>query len=174
MSGEADGTPMAARGRGLKERTRRGHDEMWNPGDWGRMRDFFAGDIVVHTPTDRVPLRGHGQVTELFTMLQTAFPDRYIVIEDMIEEGDKVAVRWVLRGTHTGSYFGFPPTGRRVEVEELAVYRYADGLVAELWLMPNVMGSMQQLGLLPEGPPPRALLAVMGAVRRLRALLPGS
>lgn len=152
-----------------KAQLRRALDVMWSGNDYSSAHQFYAADVVVHTQHEPEPLRGREALRELHRLLHVAFPDFHITIEDMIRDGDEVAVRWTVRGTHRGDYFGIPPTGRPVEVEEVAIFRFEGELAKELWLMPNLLGAMEQLGV-PSRPPPRVLLRVMGAAERIRGL----
>jgi steroid delta-isomerase-like uncharacterized protein len=152
-----------------KAQLRRALDVMWSGNDYSLADQFYAADVVVHTQHEPEPLRGREALRELHRLLHVAFPDFHVTVEDMVRDGDEVAIRWTVRGTHLGDYFGIPPTGRRVEVEEIAMFRFEGTLATELWLMPNLLGSMQQLGL-PARPAPPALLALFGAAERLRRL----
>lgn len=144
-----------------------GIEEMWQRKNLAAMGRYFATDVVAHSPIHPRPLRGHQETAELFELIQTAFPDCTVEINDMIGEGDKVAVRWTIRGTHTGEYVGFPPTGRRVAWREVVIYRFADGKAQELWLMPNVAGVMQQIGAVPDEPLPPPVVRLMNGLQRL-------
>jgi hypothetical protein len=63
-----------------------------------------------------------------------AFQDLRMSVQEMIAEGDKVAVVWTFQGTHTGSgYEGLPPTGTRVEVRGITIWRIVDGRIVEEW-----------------------------------------
>jgi predicted ester cyclase len=70
-------------------------------------------------------------------------------ILDMIAEGDKVAVRYTVEGTHEGDLFGVPPTGRRVSIESITVERVSDGKIREHWRVTDTLDMMQQLGAIP-------------------------
>jgi len=81
-----------------------------------------------------------------------AFPDLHVTIHDMIAEGDSVAVRWSFSGTHTGDMPGEPPipaTGKKIEVQAMAVHRVAGDKLAETWVNFDVMGMLMQLGVIP-------------------------
>src|SRR5215204_4283902 len=86
-----------------------------------------------------------------------AFPDSRNVVEDVIAEGDRVAARWTTRATHKGEFAGISPTDRTVEVAWFAVFRLADGKVAESWdtYSPELL---QQLGARPSGLGPQQVL----------------
>jgi steroid delta-isomerase-like uncharacterized protein len=60
-----------------------------------------------------------------------AFPDLTCTIEELIAEGDKVAYRWTMRGTHQGEIEGIAPTGRAVEVSGITIVRLEDGKIVE-------------------------------------------
>ncbi len=78
---------------------------------------------------------------------EAAFPSYELVGEDIIAEGDKVVVRFRVRGTHLGTYMGLAPTGRRIDAPGIIIYRIADGKIVEHWLQVDAMTVMQQLGL---------------------------
>jgi SnoaL-like polyketide cyclase len=75
--------------------------------------------------------------------------DARVVIPDMIAEGDKVAVRYTIEGTHEGDLFGVPPTGQRVSIESFTVERVSDGKIREHWRVTDTLDMMQQLGTIP-------------------------
>lgn len=75
-----------------------------------------------------------------------AFPDRQDHITAMLAEGDKVWMRFNLRGTHQASFYGFPPTGRRVEMPEIGIMRFAGGQWVESWYFGDELGILLQLG----------------------------
>src|SRR5215203_1486449 len=70
-------------------------------------------------------------------------------ILDMIAEGDKVAVRYTVEGTHEGELLGVPPTGRRVSIESFTVERVSDGRIREHWHVTDTLDMMQQMGAIP-------------------------
>ena len=67
------------------------------------------------------------------SMFHSAMPDLRVVIEDMIAEGDKVATRYSLEGTHEGELFGAPPTGTRLSIKSITVERVSEGKIREHW-----------------------------------------
>jgi steroid delta-isomerase-like uncharacterized protein len=78
-----------------------------------------------------------------------AFGDIHHVIEDVFASDDRVAVRFVLHGTHTGSFFGLPPTGRAITVAANVVMHVARGKIANLMGIFDEAGLLRQLGVLP-------------------------
>jgi predicted ester cyclase len=76
-------------------------------------------------------------------------PDLRVIVEDMVAEGDKVAVRYTLEGTHEGELFGVPPTGQRLSIKSISVERVSDGTIREHWRITDTLDMMQQLGVVP-------------------------
>lgn len=97
---------------------------------------------------------GPGGSDWLRAELQTwaaAFPDLEIRIDDTIAQGDRVALRMWLRGTHTGTFAGIPASGRRFEVRSTDVVRIVDGRIAEAWPLYDLAGLLVQVGARPVG-----------------------
>jgi steroid delta-isomerase-like uncharacterized protein len=109
---------------------------------------IISPDFHDHTnpPGMQHGLEGHLAIVSLF---RNSFPDMQWTIDDMIGEGDKVAIRTTLRATHQGEFFGIPPTGRQVTVTGIHILRIADGKIAEHWGNNDDLGMMQQLGVAP-------------------------
>ena len=80
------------------------------------------------------------------TRIRTAFPDWHERVLDVFGSADKVASRYVSTGTHQGTFWGIAPTGRRIEIEEISIFRIAGGRVAEQWCMFDELARLQQLG----------------------------
>jgi predicted ester cyclase len=81
-------------------------------------------------------------------ILLQAFPDLQITVEDMVAEGDKVAVRWRLRATHQGEFMGIPPTGNQVTMTGIDINRLEGGRLVERWGNEDMLGLLQQLGVM--------------------------
>ena len=80
------------------------------------------------------------------------FKDARFDIDEMIEAGDRVVVRWTSRGTHTGSFAGLPPTQKKVEVRGISIYRLKDGKIIETRNMADIFGMLTQLGAIGQKP----------------------
>ena len=78
-----------------------------------------------------------------------AYPDSRFPIDDVIAEGDKVAIRHSLRGTHQAAFQSIPATGKQVKVSAIATFRVVNGKIAETWLDADILGMLQQLGAIP-------------------------
>ncbi len=135
---------------------RRVAEEVFNQGNLSVVDELFASDYVLHDPGVPVgELRGPEAFKEQWvSMFRTAFPDLQMTIEDQVAEGDKVASRYVGRGTHQGELMGISPTNKQVEVTGTITSRFADGKIVEEWNNFDTMGMMQQLGVV--SPPEQA------------------
>ena len=109
---------------------------------------LFDANVVLHDPTP-VQVGGAQVLKETFAGLLRAFPDLHVSVKDMIEEGDKVVCRSSVTVTHTGEYMGLPATGKTVTFSEIFIFRFASGLVAEVWGIVDGVAQMKQLGMLP-------------------------
>lgn len=109
--------------------------------------EIVAGDYVGHTPPSDI--HGPEGAKQFEAMLHEAFPDMQVTVEDQIAEGDKVVTRWTCRGTHRGEFQGMPPTGKRMTMSGMTIFRIANGKLVEGWNNPDLLGVLQQLGAVP-------------------------
>jgi predicted ester cyclase len=127
-------------------------ESLINAQDLDAALSLFSPDYVDHTPSVGLPPGIEG-VRAFHTMQFAAFPDRRTTSLDMIAEGDKVVHRLSGEFTHQGMFLGIPPTGRHVTWSCIDIWRIADGKIVEHWVEADMMGLMQQLGLIPSLPP---------------------
>jgi steroid delta-isomerase-like uncharacterized protein len=111
---------------------RRVFEEVIPSGDAAAMRDLMAPDFLDHDPLPGQPAGAAGGEYVVRTM-HGAHPDLRFTVDDLVAEGDRVAIRWTLRGTHTGPLLGRPPSHQPVELAAIVVFRVADGRIAERW-----------------------------------------
>lgn len=130
---------------------RRFFEEVWSTGDLSRRDEFLAAGYRGHIAGAAAPIDRDGW-TGWFQGFRTGFPDARFTVEDMIAEGDRVAARLTMRGTHLGPMNGVPPTGRTVVVSGMSIERVAEGRIVEGWNENDALGLLQQLGVVP--PPP--------------------
>ncbi len=123
-------------------------EEVWNKGDLAAVDRYFAPDYVDHTP---FPGQGPGPegYRQVVTAIREAFPDLHLTLGDILGEGDKVAFRYTMEGTHQGDFMGIPPTGKPFSVGGMIFARVAEGKAAERWANLDTLGMMQQLGVVP-------------------------
>jgi steroid delta-isomerase-like uncharacterized protein len=120
-------------------------------GDLGAADALLAPDFSLHVP---LPAPGPGieAMNTIITACRAAFHGLHVTIEDMTADGDRVTCRFTARGVHDGEFMGLPPTGKRIAMTGIEIFRVRDGKIAELWGEANLMGLMQQLGILPGAP----------------------
>ncbi|MGD2147207.1 MAG: ester cyclase [Anaerolineae bacterium] len=80
---------------------------------------------------------------------EAAVPHYELIEEDMVAEGDRVAVRTTFKGTHEGEFFGVAPTGKDVTMPIMLIYRLPGDMIVEHWMVADLLGLMQQLGAAP-------------------------
>lgn len=98
-----------------------------------------------------MPLMDKNAAAGSFGAFLSAFPDIAHTIEEMIAEGDRVGCRLVVTGTHQADLMGIPPTGRRIEIRSINIFRLRDGLIVDQRINSDGMGMLQQLGVIPAG-----------------------
>jgi steroid delta-isomerase-like uncharacterized protein len=134
------------------ERFRRFHDAI-NARDVELMSntidELADPDVIVHTPLP-VQTTGADTLKQAMAMLLRAFPDIHLTVEDVVADGAKVVGRNAFGGTHQGEYMGLPPTGKSFAIEEIVIFRFSGGRIAETWAVVDVLSQMRQLGAIPE------------------------
>lgn len=134
-----------------KEIIRRFVNDVFNEKRLDRIDDYMAENYVEHTPAAPEAIKGRGSIREHYAGTHTAFPDFEVRIEDLIAEGNKVVQRSQQVGTHEGEFMNVPPTENRINVSGIVIYQIEDGKIVESWVQADMMGMMQQLGVL-DGP----------------------
>jgi steroid delta-isomerase-like uncharacterized protein len=123
-------------------------ETVWNQQQLDRAEDLVAPDFLDHAP---LPGQAPGLegAKRKWAMYLNAVPDLRVAIEDLVAEGDRVAVRRSYEGTHQGELLGIPATGRQLRVGGISIFRLAEGKVTEHWEQLDRLALMQQLGVIP-------------------------
>jgi steroid delta-isomerase-like uncharacterized protein len=111
--------------------------------------ELISPDAVFHVPGRPEPMRGPAGYLAIIGMMRGGFPDIQWTLEEVIAEGDKVAARFTMRGTHRGAFFGVPPTGKTIAVQAMNFYRLSGGQFVEERGQPDLLGLLQQIGAVP-------------------------
>lgn len=117
--------------------------EIWSEGRVELIPDIYTADFTGHFPAG--PVHGHDGIRGRVLAHRQAFPDWTEQIEDVVFEGERIAIRFTSTGTNLGPFQGMPPTGNPVRITELAMYRLADGKIAEQWVFPDLRSMEAQL-----------------------------
>jgi predicted ester cyclase len=92
-------------------------------------QDAPDNELLPHDP----PAKLIDTFKETFSEARESFPDLSITVEDVMAEGDRVVALVVMRGTHRGEFQGIAPTGKRVDVKAIDMFRISGGKIVEHW-----------------------------------------
>ncbi|ELZ02150.1 ester cyclase [Natrialba aegyptia] len=129
-----------------KRLVRRIPEEIFAKGDLDLLDELYSEDAVERNAMGTH--QGRPEIRESYNSFLTAFPDVSQTVENIVAEGDLVAVRITSRGTHTGELGGIEPTGKEIEVQQMFFARIEDGVIAERWFLPDNLSLLQQLGVI--------------------------
>ncbi len=128
-----------------KRLVRRQFEELINNKNLTVIDADMADDFIdLEAPPGLAP--GLEGVRQYISGLHQNCPDLYVTIEDIIAEGDRVVVRNTWQGTHVGSLFGIPPTGKSFVLKGIVIFRIRDDRICERWATLDRLGLQQQLG----------------------------
>jgi steroid delta-isomerase-like uncharacterized protein len=126
-----------------REVVRRFLEDVWSRGDLDACDQLINADHVHHFGARDI--RGPTGVKALVAGLRQTFPDLHIDVDDLIAEGEKVAVRMTLRGTDRGGFMGQAPTDNSVSYEAVDFFRVVNGKLIERWGVVDALTLRQQL-----------------------------
>lgn len=125
-------------------------EEVWNKRRAEAIDEMFDCEGVAHGLVDQSgnELCGPEGFKPFFQSFLDAFPDLHVTVEDVISEGDKVAARCTVTGTHVGEGIGVAATGRPVTFSGMCMVRVRDGKIVEAWNNFDFMMMFQQIGVM--------------------------
>ena len=132
-----------------KATIRRHVEEVFNKGKLAVADEIISPDYIYHGPVGE--FKGPEGFKQMVTIARQAFPDIHFVIDDVVAEGDKVAVRYTLTGTFKGEFMGIAPTGKKIKETSAYFYRFKDGKEVEALPFTDMLSFYQQLGVKPPG-----------------------
>lgn len=127
-----------------KRNVRRIPEEVAEKRNIDYLDEIFDEDMIDHSPLGET--RGREALKATSETLLEAFPDLSVTVEEVVAEGDTVVLRVTQRGTHEGEFMGIEPTGREFEIGITTTHHLKDGKVVERWVQPDMLGLLQQLG----------------------------
>ena len=121
--------------------------ERWNAGDLRGYLELYAENAVLHGyPGVEPELDG---IRTFYEAFWEAFPGSHLVFEDVLADGERLAVRFRVEGTHGGEFHGIPATGRSFSLEGITIIHCADGKCVERWSQADLTGLMSDLSVPP-------------------------
>ena len=127
---------------------RRMTEEFYNQGNVESAERFFADTYMHHDPASP-QVRDRDGLKEVLRAFLTGCPDLHITIDQLLAEGDTVTKRWTYHATRTSDLAGLPPTGKRITMSGLELFRLEGGKIVECWLGYDNLSLMHQLGVMP-------------------------
>jgi steroid delta-isomerase-like uncharacterized protein len=129
-----------------KAAMRRFFEDVYNKGNPSALDELAAPDFVSHDRGN--PTHDRDGVKQIVSAIRGAFPDVHFTADDVLAEGDRVAARFTMTGTHRGDFMGVPATGKPIVVTGIDIVRFSDGKAVEHWHEWSGMELLQQLGVM--------------------------
>jgi predicted ester cyclase len=134
-----------------KATVRRWSEELWGKGTLTVADEIIAPEYVRHDPGDPFPARGPDDVKRIVSMMRSMLPDFRIEVEAVVAEGNLVVSRYTAIATDTRGYMGKAPTGKTIRTGAMQMFRFNDdGKIVESWAARDDLGTLRQLGHLPQ------------------------
>jgi predicted ester cyclase len=131
-----------------KALVRRIFEEGLNQNKPGVFDELLAPNFVIYDPPPGLPQDREG-FRQLIEMFRAAFSDLHVTFEAEFADGDYVIHRGYTTGTHKGEFMGIPATGKQVKINSLDIWHVVNGKAVENWVQLDMLGLMQQLGVVP-------------------------
>lgn len=131
-----------------KQAIRRLTDELWNKGNLDICDEMYASNCSFHQPPFQID--GVAGMKALVSDLRRAQPDMHMDVQEVLCDGDMCAARWTSGGTPTGEFRGMPATGRSYVMTGMTMAKFDGDRIAEEWTNYDMLGALQQAGIVPE------------------------
>ncbi len=131
-----------------KNAARRYNEEVWGKGNLDVIDEVFADNYRYLNPPPQMRPTKEG-FKEWVRYFRSAFNVLGTTVDDIVADGDKVAVRWTTRIRHGGEAFGIPATNKETTLSRIHILRFENGKVVEEWAEADRLGMMQRLGVIP-------------------------
>lgn len=124
-------------------------DHAFTGNDTATIDELCDPQLVDHNPAPGAPPTLEGFKATI-AGYKAAFPDlEFAELGDIVWDGDTVATRWTVNGTHEGEMMGIAPSGKRISVEGMNFYQLKEGRITDVWTQFDGVGMLQQLGVMP-------------------------
>jgi len=124
---------------------RQWYQELWNKWNIGVADELLTADYRLRLSGVPAPFDREG-AKQVVSMFSTTFPDLQHTVDEMIGDGDAIAARWTVRGTHRGDFQGIAATGNAVQLSGTTIHHMSGGKIDETWLTFDNLDLLQQLG----------------------------
>ena len=121
--------------------------DAWSKGDMEAFKEVAAPEYVWHAPSGTTKPKSLEETIGIGKMVHKSFPDAMFSIEEIFAVGDRVIVRYIMRGTQQGELEGIPATGKKIEMSGIMIHRLENGKVVEDREEYDRLGRMEQLGM---------------------------
>lgn len=122
----------------------RSERELWSKGDLAVADELYSPKYVCHFVVGP-EWKGLKGIKDAVANHRRSFPDWHEKVDDIVAEGNEVVIRFTSTGTQLGEFQGIAPTGRKVQIQEMAIFRLSHGKIIEQWGMPDIHGLLAQL-----------------------------
>jgi steroid delta-isomerase-like uncharacterized protein len=112
-------------------------------------KELISAEAKFFVPSQAKPLYGPTGYLNIINMMRSGFSDIQWELEDMVAENNKIAARFIMRGTHNGPIFGVPATFRTIEVKAVNFYKFHNDQIIEEFGQPDLLNLLQQIGAIP-------------------------
>jgi len=119
----------------------------WNAGQYEAYLNFYAADVILHGFAPGLP-PGREGARAFYSVIWAAYPNSQITVQGIITEGELLACRFSLTGVQQGVFMGVPPQGQSIQVDGQTTMRFSGGKCAERWNQTDMLGWLQQLGVI--------------------------
>ncbi len=127
-----------------KQLIRRYYEEMWNPWNFSAADDILT-DAIVFRGSLGVETKGREAFRKYMKLVRATFPDFHNTIQELVAEGDTVVARLTYHGTHRGEMFGIAGSQKKITYAGTAIFKIADGRVAEGWVLGDRLSLLEQI-----------------------------
>jgi steroid delta-isomerase-like uncharacterized protein len=124
--------------------------ELWNTGNAEVVGRLYADHVKRYDPNRPEPIRGPQEIARYVAEVRAGYPDFKLEVNEMIAEGDRLAIHWTVTGTHRGEFLGIPATGKRITISGVTFNRIENHKIVEERAYFDRLTMLEQLGVSPE------------------------
>ena len=112
--------------------------------------ELISQEAKFYVPGQSEPMRGPSGYLAIISMMRLGFSNIKWELKDLIAEGEKIAARFTMRGTHDGTFFNVPPTGITIDIQAINFYLFENGKIIEEYGQPDLLSLLVQIGAMPK------------------------